>query len=116
MSADNKLASFLAWIGLLIAPLAWAANTQLGQILPYLDCQHQARFSAMVSFAGAAAASVAGIVSWHSAGQERRGEPALSHNFTLTFAGSVSALSAGIFVFTLSMQGLASLVLNGCER
>jgi hypothetical protein len=28
----------------------------------------------------------------------------------------VSALSALVFAFALSLQGIASLVLNGCER
>jgi hypothetical protein len=98
--------------GLLVAPLAWIVNMQLGEILPYLDCQHQARYSAIASFGFAVAAGLAGALSWRSVSRARKYEPTL----TLAFLGSVAALSAVIFVFALSMQGIASLVLSGCER
>ena len=113
MSISRHWISLLNWVGLLIGALGWAINTQLGQILPYLDCRHQARYSAIACFIGAAAAFVAGIVSWRSAG--RPGTAAVPVR-TSDFAGSLSALAALVFVFALSMQGMASLVLSGCER
>jgi hypothetical protein len=112
MSSERNVVALLVWVGLLIAPLAWAANTQLGQILPYLDCQHHARFSAIISFAGAIAAGLAAASSWRSGSRAGRIEPAP----TLAFAGYVSALAASVFAFALALQGIASLVLSGCER
>ena len=64
MSLLRKFIAPLHWTGLLVASALWMINTQLGQILPYLDCQHQARYSAIVSFVGAALAGLAGAVSW----------------------------------------------------
>jgi hypothetical protein len=112
MSRQKNLISVLACVGLLIAPSAWIINTQLGQTLPYLDCQHQARWSAVASFFGAAASCLAAFISWRSAARAN-----ISGAFpTLAFVGSTSALTALIFTFALSMQGLASMVLSGCER
>ena len=100
-----------ACTGLCVAPAAWAVNTQLGQILPYLDCQ--SGYSAIASFAGVFAACAAGAVSWRAANRAAVSEspaPAVS------FLGSTGALSALIFSFALFMQGAASLVVSGCER
>ena len=49
MSTHRNLIYVLACAGLVIAPSAWIINTQLGQTLPYLDCQHQASWSALAS-------------------------------------------------------------------
>jgi hypothetical protein len=100
------------WAGLLVAALAWAINTQLGQILPYLDCQREARFSAAASLIGAAAAVLASGVSWRSVGRPQRAAP----DRTTNFVGLMSAMAGLVFGFALSMQGVASLVLSGCER
>jgi energy-converting hydrogenase Eha subunit A len=99
--------------GLLIASSAWALNTQLGEILPYLDCQHQARFSATVSFVALLITCGAAAMSWRAG---RRAQTAAPLTATSGFIGAMSALSALIFAFALSMQGIASLVLSGCER
>jgi hypothetical protein len=111
MNINRNLAFLKACAGLSAAPAIWIVNTQLGQILPYLDCQQQARYSAIASFAGAVAAYVSGAISWRTA---RR--PALSGPPMLNFIGSIGALSGLIFAFALSLQGAASLVFSGCER
>lgn len=112
MSISRNYVTFMNWTGLLVAGLAWAINTQLGQILPYLDCQREARFSAAASLIGAATAGLAGVVSWRSAGRPE----AAAAGRTSAFIGSLSALAALVFAFALAMQGVASLVLSGCER
>jgi hypothetical protein len=99
--------------GLLIAPTAWAINTQLGEILPYIDCRQQGRFSAIGSFVAFASACLAGAISWHWA---RRARSTVSLTAASGFSASLGALSALIFAFALSLQGIASLVLSGCER
>ncbi|MEK9282832.1 hypothetical protein MTR72_24915 [Bradyrhizobium sp. ISRA442] len=99
--------------GFSVAAAAWIVNTQLGQILPYVDCQHQARYSAAASFAGAIAACAAGALSWRAVRRSSTAEPLPP---VLSFLGAMSALSVSIFAFALLMQGMASLVLSGCER
>jgi hypothetical protein len=112
MSVPKSFVTLLSWTGLLVASSAWIINTQLGQILPYLDCQQQARFSALASFASTIVACLAGAISWRSANPAKTSDPPP----TLAFVGSMNALAALIFAFAIFMQGSASLVLSGCER
>lgn len=108
----RKIIPPLHWSGLLIASTLWMVNMQLGQILPYLDCQHQTRYSAVISFVGAAIACLAGAISWRSIGHVLTPEPQRAW----LFVGSINVLAALVFAFALSMQGMAGLVLSGCER
>jgi hypothetical protein len=112
MSILRKFTTPLHWSGLLVASTLWMINTQLGQILPYLDCEHHARYSAIISVSGAAVSCLAGAISWRSIGLAEMSEP----RRTWLFVGSMSILGALVFAFALSMQGLAGLVLSGCER
>lgn len=114
MSAWNPFANLSIWAGLWLAPIIWAANMQLGQILPYVDCNRRLHMTAVASFLGAAMATFSGLVSWRC-GRRLAGDVA-SHPNTSVFSGRVSALSAAIFTFALLMQGIASMVLSGCER
>jgi hypothetical protein len=114
MSTNGYPVVLEACAGLSVAPVVWAVNTQLGQILPYLDCQHQSRYSAIASFAAAIAACAAGAISWRAAHRALVSEQ--SSATVLGFIGSTGALSALIFAFALLMQGAASLVVSGCER
>jgi hypothetical protein len=114
MSASKLLTNLLTWAGLWFAALIWAVNMQLGQILPYADCRWQLHASAIASFVGAALAIVSGLTSWQY--PQRIGRDAGVRDTTLHFGSFVSALSATLFTFALLMQGVASLVLSGCER
>jgi hypothetical protein len=101
------------WAGLWFAGLVWAANMQIGQILPSQDCTREIRISALVSLALTIFALIAGLISWRSA----RTPPAgFASPDTIRFDATVSALSALLFAFALALQTLASLVLTGCER
>jgi uncharacterized membrane protein YqjE len=113
MSAHNLTFRLSLIAGLALASAAWAVNTQLGEILPWLDCRHQARYSALASLAGLLLTGVSTIISWRAASRAQDTAP-----FTATsgFIGATSALSALVFAFAISMQGIASLVLSGCER
>ncbi|MGY4630028.1 hypothetical protein [Bradyrhizobium sp. USDA 4486] len=114
MSISGPLANLLLWAGLWLAPLIWAANMQLGQILPYADCRTQVPIAAISSFLGAGVTILAGVVSWRSAA--RQPAEAGSRATASAFGGRLSALSAAIFTFALLMQGIASMVLSGCEK
>jgi hypothetical protein len=112
MNASRIVSNLLLWAGLWVAPLVWAVNMQLGQILPYADCNSQLHTSAVVSLIGAMIAVLSGLASWRSA----RTSAAHALGETASFAGTLSSLAALVFTFALVMQGIASMVLTGCER
>jgi hypothetical protein len=111
---SRKIQNTLSMLaGLSIAPTVWAINMQLGQMLPYIDCAQQSRLSAIYSFAGSATALIAGGFSWNWTRPEKNTS---SLTATSRFIARLGALSALIFAFALALQGIASLVLSGCER
>ncbi|MCP3442286.1 hypothetical protein [Bradyrhizobium sp. CCGUVB14] len=113
MSASKFRTHLTIWAGLWFASMIWAVNMQLGQIVPDADCRSPLHISAITSLAGAALTALSGVASWSGAAS-----PAVANApaHTIEFARAVSALSAGLFTFALAMQGVASLVLTGCER
>lgn len=113
MISPRTRARLVAWAGLWIAALLWAVNTQLGQILPYLDCTEDVRISAVLSMALAMLALLAGSMSWRSSRTARAG---FGSPDAVRFAAAISALSALIFAFALALQSIGSMVLTGCER
>lgn len=99
--------SWLRYTGLVVPPLAWALSTQLGQITPYIDCRQTVPWTAascailfVVSIAGVAASRVSstGLV------QSKR------------FVVDAGFLIALTFVFALSLQGTATMLLDPCQR
>jgi hypothetical protein len=99
--------TWLQWTGLGVAPLAWALSTQLGQIMPYIDCRQNSSWSAVlcgvllvVSIAGLTAARAAS----HGTVQTRR---------FIVDAGFLIALA---FVFALVLQEAATMLLDACQR
>lgn len=113
MSMSKPLANLAIWAGLWVAPLMWAANMQLGQILPYADCYGRMHASAIASFLCGAVAALSSVVSWRYL---RDPNSASETHSIAVFGARVSALSAALFTFALVMQGIASMVLTGCER
>jgi len=113
MTTHNMVLRFALIAGLAVASAAWAINMQLGQILPYVDCQQRARYSATASFIALLLASVGAVMSWRAIGRAGGAGPLTAVS---GFVGALSALAALVFIFALSMQGIASLVLSGCER
>jgi hypothetical protein len=113
MISQRIRARLLSWAGLWVAALLWAVNTQLGQILPYNDCEGKIRISAVVSAALAIVALLAGSISWRCwrTAPARSGSPN-----TFRFAAALSSLSALVFAFALTLQAIASMVLTGCEH
>jgi hypothetical protein len=87
---------------------------QLGQLLPYVDCVSHVRSSAIVSFIAAAISVASGVWSWLFV--NGRNSAVGAHAPTLRFIGLLGALMSFLFAFALSLQGVASLVLSGCER
>jgi hypothetical protein len=107
--------SFLRYAGLTIGPLAWAINTQLGQILPYLECSTRLPLLAGTSTALALLSIAAGYLSWRCALEDSNTLPAHAAN-TASFIATLSALAGALFAFPLLLQAMSSVVLTGCER
>jgi len=96
---------------LILAPAAWAASTQLGEILPYADCANRGGSSALAALSAAVIAAASAGVSLHGISR-----PCMGGHPTMRFIGLVGALTALVFAYALGLQTVAALVLSGCER
>ncbi|MCA1439504.1 hypothetical protein I6F07_04565 [Ensifer sp. IC4062] len=94
------------YAGLLFAPGAWAINTQLGQILPYIDCGAGASWSTVASF-GAVALALLGTAASHA----RIGPGESRANL---FVVKLSVLAGLAFAFAILLQGAAAVLLDPC--
>jgi hypothetical protein len=92
--------------GVIMGPLLWAVNTQLGLILPYSECGSRWRPALISSIIALLLALGAAVVS------RRRNWP----GHTGRFWSSVCAMLAVIFAFALLLQAGAAFMLTGCER
>jgi len=94
--------------GLILAPLSWAVNTQLGQILPYSDCSEK-----MPSTELASAAAI--LLAIGSASFSRVGRASMKAR-TALFLSELSFLTGLIFAFALILQGVGSWLIDACQR
>ncbi|MEZ2224012.1 hypothetical protein [Rhizobium sp. RCC_161_2] len=94
--------------GLTIAPLVWAINTQLGLILPHVDCHSRARWSVVASAGAVFLVMVSVAVS--GAGS-MSGEPR-----TRLFVRYLSIVTGLVFAFALILQGEAAWLFYACEH
>jgi hypothetical protein len=92
--------------GMIIAPLLWSVNTQLGLILPYLECGSHLRPALIGSILAVLLALGAAAVSWRSAWPGHTGR----------FWSGVCALLGALLAFALLLQVAAAVMLTGCER
>jgi uncharacterized membrane protein len=95
-----------ACTGMIIAPLLWTVNTQLGLILPYTECGSRFRPVLISSIIVILLAVGAAVVSWRS--------PWPGH--TGRFWSGVCALLGLLFAFAMLLQAAAAFMLTGCER
>lgn len=100
-------ANRLRHTALVIPLLAWALSTQLGQITPYEDCQQDVPWTALAS-CFLLVVSIVGLA----------GSRATLTGLTRTerFLVNASFLIALAFVFALSLQGAATMLLDPCQR
>lgn len=99
-----------SWVrstGLLVPPMAWAASTQLGQMTPDVECRQSVPWTATICLI-LLAVSIAGI----TVSKVFSSRMARTERFVAT-AGLLIALT---FVFALSLQGAASVLLDPCQR
>jgi hypothetical protein len=107
--------SVLRYAGLTIGPVAWAINTQLGQILPYLECSSRLPLLAGTSIVLAVLSLAAGYLAWRCDLDNSDALPADVAE-TPSFIAMLNALAGALFAFPLLLQALSSMVLTGCER
>ena len=98
---------WLQWTGLGVPPLAWALSTQLGQIMPYIDCRQNSPWSAVLCGL-LLVVSIAGLVAARM----------VSHGMVLIrrFMVDAAFLIALAFVFALLLQEAATMLLDACQR
>jgi len=113
MSLRRTAIRLSVWAGLWGAALVWAVNTELGEILPTVDCTGHARASVWTSATCAVLALIAAATSWRFA---RVGFTGFGSPGTLRFDARLGALAGLVFAFALLLQIMATLVLTGCER
>lgn len=113
MSRSRTVIRVATWSGLWLPGLVWAANTQIGQIVPLIDCTRQVRWSALVSTVFTLLAFLAALISWRFARSTPLG---FGSPRTMRFDAALSAISALVFAFALLLQMIASLMVSGCER
>jgi hypothetical protein len=100
----------LAWAGLVIGPVAWAVNMQLGQILPYPECGASFRPSPLISGLGVLL-SLGGAALSYRVSNLRRPDTGM-----LGFVGSLGALMGPLVAFALLLQFLSGLLITACAR
>ena len=107
----------LASSGIVLGPAAWAINTELGQILPYIECKGGLRVSAITSIVGVLLSLAGSFASWR-VGEHDGTIAADSREYAerIGFVGLLGVLCGLVFAFALALQGLSSLMLSGCER
>lgn len=91
-----------------MAPGAWAINTQLGQILPHVDCASSTGWTAVAAFAATVLALTGVLIS--------RDDSISTASRTKLFISWLNVLLGLTFAFALVLQGAATLLLSGCER
>lgn len=99
---DPKLHS-ICWSA--VAPIAWAATTQLGQILPWRDCAAGFELDARLvrrAIALSAFGSIFGL--------------GVGKNWELLAKEVASQLLAAMFMFAISLQGAAIMLVDPCAR
>jgi hypothetical protein len=91
---------------MIVAPLLWTVNTQLGLILPYAECGSRYRPALIGSVIAVVFALGAAAISWRGAWPGHTGR----------FWSGVCALFGIVLAFALLLQAAAAFMLTGCER
>jgi hypothetical protein len=94
--------------GVSAAPSAWAIVTQLGAVLPHIDCGSRLSSSLIAACAGVIVAVVSAAVCF-------RGVISASDEVS-RFASLLSGGIASAFAFALFLQVLAATLLDPCQR
>lgn len=92
--------------GFVLAPVAWAAATQLGQVFPYIDCQKNTSWSLAMAGVGIAMAVAGLVVSYPDRKAANRSD---------SFIGCLGIGMSLIFTLALLLQAAASVLVHPCN-
>jgi hypothetical protein len=92
--------------GMVAAPSAWAALTQAGQVLPYVDCRGRTSWS-LFGVAAAILVSLVGIAITYTGRDEA--------NRMSPFVGSLGIGIGLALMYAILLQGAAVALLNPCQ-
>jgi hypothetical protein len=110
--------SLLPCAGLVLGPVAWAANTQISQFLPFAECRaHIALLmpltaACMVCSLGGAFIS---LRQWLAVGRSPARKRS-AYPTSYEFVCAVGALTGTMVGFALLLQGIASITVPPCLR
>ena len=114
MTRSHLQRNVMRYAGMAAGPLAWACSTQLGQILPYVDCGRRLPLLAVSAFGLAAISLFGAYLSW-CCRTDPPGRASTAAEIRL-FSQHLSALMGVMFGFALLLQAAAAIALNPCER
>jgi len=110
MDDSSKTHRRLAPAGLILAPVAWAANQQFTSQLAYVKCEAASSTLVVVCGVVCACVAIAGLLlSWSA----RQRAPADSMT---SFVATLGALSAAMFLLVIIAGTVSGLLLPGCFR
>jgi hypothetical protein len=105
-------------IGLLVGASAWAISTQLGYSLVSRNCDLAAGVIPLIAAICLAMAIIGGALSlptWH-ADERQTVQAGGGDTRPRGFFAVISVLAALIFLLAILLQGVASLIVSGCQR
>jgi hypothetical protein len=100
----------LALAGLLVGPVVWAVNMELGQILPYPECGASFRPSPLMSGAAMLLSLGGAALSYRASGLRRDGAGMLG------FLGTLGTMMGPLVAFALLLQLLSGLLVSPCAH
>jgi hypothetical protein len=108
----------IPWAGLAAGPAAWAASTQLNYVLASWSCSNLSRLVPLIA-AGLAVVAITGAAvsaaSWRPRPVPPNGSVECDGAPRRFLAGMSVALGV-LFAVVILMQGVAGVILTGCER
>ena len=105
-------------IGLLVGAAAWAISTQLSYSLVSISCDSAAGFVPLIAMISLTVAIVGGALSlpaW-SADERQTVRAGGGDARPRRFFAVISVLTALVFALAILLQGVASLIVSGCQR
>jgi len=108
----------ITWAGLAAGPFAWALSTQGHYAGVPWACGNPVRFMPLTAAVLVLVALSGSFLSWR-AWRNRRADPVIQSSPSGAphgFIAGVGALGGILFAAVIAMQGIAALILTGCER
>jgi hypothetical protein len=109
----------LLWAGVLLGPVTWALQMQLGYMLVQPACMSGRNLSLhIVTIIALALAAVGGLIAWRNwqrAGQQWPSDETAGPRPRSRFMGVLGLLMSAMFFVVIFAQGIASFVLHPCQ-